>query len=120
MGQKATVLEVASHSSPGKFYRVHVGPDGPIFCDCPAHRFTKGKPAGQRPDCKHMRILREDGVALATARVVAASVVPASAVFTPPKQMDSRIRFIEVQEETNEGTWASVSDLRRFNNLEVN
>ncbi len=117
MGRNATVLEVESTSSPGTTYRVWVGEDGPIFCDCPAHKFHKGKPAGERPDCKHMKAVRgsEDGAtAIELARYGA---IGASA----PKQQDRRIRFIELveMEQDNYSETVVIGDLSRFNNLEV-
>lgn len=110
----AAVLEVASTSTPGKSYRVWVGEAGPIFCDCPAHKFHRGKPAGERPDCKHMRTVR-GSTTLAQARAIAAGQTLATVALAG----DAQVRFLELQEETTEGTWVPVTDLRRFTNLDL-
>jgi hypothetical protein len=114
---RATVLEVSSTSTPGRRYRVWVGPDGPIFCECPAHKFHKGKPAGQRPDCKHMRLIRGSDD-LSTARSLAQWGVDGTVV---PRQRDRRIRFIELvdMEDNNHSEAVVIGELSRFNNLEV-
>lgn len=112
MARSATVLEVASSSTPGKSYRVWVDATGPVFCDCPGHKYARG---GARRECRHMRTVRESvtyGTAVEIATKGTAVAVKAAAV-------DRRIRFLEVQEETSEGTWTTVGDLRRFQHLEV-
>lgn len=122
MGRTAAVLEVASTSS-DRTYRVWVAEDGPIFCDCPAHKFHKGKPAGERPPCKHMRALMQNTPVMTTAQALARTSV--AKVAERPRQETvtgtSRFRFLEVQEQDTTGAWVTLSgtDLSRFNNLEV-
>jgi hypothetical protein len=117
MPKLVTIVEVASSSSPGTWYRVWVDESGPIFCECPAHKFHKGKPAGQRPDCKHMKALRATSDGVTAQELARYGELAASA----PKQQDSNIRFLELIEadEDNYTEWVSVVDLARFNNLEV-
>jgi hypothetical protein len=141
MATLAAVLEVPSTSS-DKMYRVWVGELGPIFCECPAHKFTRGKPAGQRPDCKHMKAIRSDtalyakAVALAKEadqlkrdaaaakraalgqRATVPRVTPGEAQRKEPAHQDRRIRFIEVQEQTETGVWVGFT-LGRFAHLEM-
>lgn len=128
MGKRLAVLSVASSSSPGTTYRVWVGREGPEFCDCPAHKFHQGKPAGQRPDCKHMRALRNNVEAMQAAWEILDSPSGMVSKPTPTFQRDPRpaapkkdrgFRFIEIQEQDEEGVVVSVTDLSRFNNLEV-
>lgn len=113
----ATVLEVASTSSPDRTYRVWVGEDGPIFCDCPAHKFHKGKPAGERPDCKHMRVVRGSEDGRTASELARYGEVGASA----PQQRDRRIRFLEIvqMQDDNPSESVVIGTLDRFNNLEV-
>lgn len=121
MTRAATVLEVASTSSPGVTYRVWVAEDGPIFCDCPSHKFQKGKPAGERKPCKHMKAVSADASVLDDAVALAKSA-PDLRVATRRvrRSTNPHIRIIEVQEQdTTEGAWVTVTDLRRFSNLEV-
>jgi len=109
---RATVVEVASHSTPGKAYRVWVGADGPLFCECPSHKFVRD---GIRRPCKHMRAMAESAdLPLAQALAYDRPGMPATV-----KPQDSRFRFIEVQEQNEAGAWSSVLDLARFTNLEV-
>lgn len=112
MSQRAAVVEVASSSSPGVTYRVWVGEDGPIFCDCPGHKFVRAD--GVRRICKHMKAIAGDSVALTTATSLVRTGTAA------PKQHKPGIRFIEMQErESTDTAWVTVTDLSRFNNLEV-
>jgi hypothetical protein len=113
---RTTVLEVPSRSTPGKTYRVWVDEAGaPVFCECPRHKFHRGKPAGQRPDCAHMRELRGVPNVLEQAAMLARD-------WTTPietRKVGLGIRFIEVQETNADGKWVTVIDLSRGNNLEV-
>ncbi len=110
MGRKATVVEVSSDSTPGRTYMVWVGAEGPIFCNCPGHKYARH---GVRKPCKHMRALGS-----ATEIVSWAQTIATTKETVPVQSTDRRFRFLEVQEETTEGTWATVSDLR-FRHLEV-
>lgn len=109
----ATVVEVSSDSAPGRTYRVWVGADGPIFCDCPGHKY-RHEPVELRPPCKHMRRLGADADVLAEAKALATT--PRTA--RPRRQPRGRFAFLEVQEQTDSGAWVTVTDLR-FSNLEV-
>jgi predicted nucleic acid-binding Zn finger protein len=53
--QWAAQWNVNSHSDPSKVYVVSVAKTGRWACSCPAHRFAKNGPDGNKPDCKHIR-----------------------------------------------------------------
>lgn len=135
MTRLATVLEVESMSTPGRSYRVWVDANGPIFCDCPAHKYPRN---GVRSPCKHMRAVsgfstslartaeaaKQAGFSMAdlsqTMDVVARAYGKYREGPAPTKRSTNpRIRLLEMQEETTEGSWVTVGDLSRFNNLEV-
>jgi hypothetical protein len=113
MARTATVLEVASSSSPGTTYKVWVDATGPIFCNCPGHRFVRAD--GKRRTCKHMKAVAESVVCGQAMSLAEAGVVPKGTEL----KMGRSIRIIELQEEKTEGTWVTVTDLSRFANLEV-
>lgn len=117
MARTATVLEVASSSTPGKSYRVWVDASGPIFCDCPGHKFARG---GVRKECRHMRDVRGSEVFDAAVEIAKGGrpVAPKRPAASKRPVPSERIRLLELQEEI-EGTWVTVGDLCRFHDLEV-
>ena len=135
MPVRAVVVLAQSDSDPDKKYQVWVGPDGPIFCDCPAHmkgKYARGKPAGERPFCKHMKRIAANPEAMEEIRKVLRGMPipePTFKVERPPAQVmaevqhtpkrDPNLRIIEVQEETSPGKWVPVVDTGRGKNLEV-
>ena len=104
----ATVVEVRSDSHPDTLYRVWVGDEGPIFCDCPGHKYAR---KGRRVICKHMKALGADAGVLQAAKTVAKT-----GNVQQPK--DGRFRFLHVEEEVN-GAWVAVTDAARFAGLEL-
>lgn len=57
-GPLAVLATYESRSRPGLEYRVLVGSDERIYCDCPAWRFQGASPK-ERKDCKHLRDWRQ-------------------------------------------------------------
>lgn len=59
-GPIAVLATYDSSSTPGKVYRVLLGADEVVYCECPAWRFQKDRSSGQRT-CKHIKQWREEG-----------------------------------------------------------
>lgn len=130
-GRTAVTIEVASSSSPGTKYRVWVGPQGPIFCDCPGHKYARG---GVRKPCKHMKAVGGTNVRQMAAEVLrmGQSAEQATTSLIELQQaarrasadgaadtIANRVKFLEIQEENEAGEWTVVADVSRFNNLEL-
>lgn len=110
-GRVATVVEIESTSTPGTWYRVWVDPTGPIFCDCPGHKYARH---GVRKPCRHMAAMRASGD-FETAAAIAASAAATASL----RATDRRVRFLEIAQEADDGSWVTIGDLSRFANLEV-
>ena len=113
MGRTASILEVASTSSPGTTYQVWVDATGVIFCNCPGHRYVRSD--GKRRTCKHMKAVAASELFGQAKTLAEAGVVPKGTEI----KVGRGIRFIEVQEEVSDGSWVTVTDLSRFQHLEV-
>ena len=120
--RRATIVEVASHSNPSRSYRVWIDATGPIFCDCPGHKFARG---GSRKPCKHMIALDDNSAftiavqSLAAVGSTAKAATEAMQRFEAVFKAETRFSVIEIAEEQSDGSWQSSVNVSRFANIEL-